>query len=478
MAELAFAAAGAYIGAEIAATVMLPMWLASSLPAIGWSLGSMAGRTLFAPDVRIEGPKLADLRVTGMEYGQPIPYVFGSPRVAGQVWWASDKRPIEHSESQGGGKGGGPEITTVHYTYDVDVFFGLTDNETGGVSRIWANGKLVWENGVTTSTPQWDGITVYTGSATQLPDPVLEAALGVGNVPAYRDRTSVMITSMHCDGSGIIPNMSFEIAGTGSPDGVPTLREVVDVLLTRAGLAEDQFDTSALSSVTKPIRGLAISQISSTRTLLELISATHYFDMTLSDKIYLVPRAGAVAATIPYVDLGVGDPGAEVEQFALHAASELEVPTQIAITYPNVEQDYVTDTQYSDRLVSSQDEHTLTVQVPVGLTAAEARAVADSSLLDQMIAVTRAPISVTVDYAELEPSDVIYVVDENGTGWRMRIIRREDIFPQIRFELVRDDATVLSDEAITSTDYTPSTPPTAIPATLVAKILSSAGVLS
>lgn len=470
MAEIALAAAGAYIGAEIAATVMLPMWLSSALPSIGWTLGSMAGRTLFAQDIHVEGPKLSDLKVVGVEYGQPIPYVFGAPRVAGQVWWSSDKRAIAHTESQGGGKGGGPEITTTHYTYDVDTFFGLSDNEIGGVSRIWANGKLVWENGVTTTTSQWDSITVYTGSATQLPDPIIEAALGVGSVPAYRGRGAVMLGSIHCDGSGIIPNLSFELIPLGSPTEAPTLKTVVDDLCSRAGLAAAQVDTTAIGAITKRVRGLALSQITSTRTVLEMLSTTHFFDMTISDKLYFVPRAGAVAATIPYADLGYGDPGSEPEPLTFHQISELEVPSQVAITYPNVDADYVTDTQYSDRLVSSQDESTLTLQLPVGFTASEAKAVADSALADQMIGITRAPISVSVDYARLEPSDVVYVVDADGYSWRMRIVRREDLFPEIRLELAMDDATALIDQSITSADYSAAPSPASNPDTTLSDV--------
>jgi hypothetical protein len=79
--------------------------------------------------------------VSGTEYGQPIPWICGAPRIAGQIWWASERRETATTEEVGG-KGGGPTLTT--YSYDIDVLCGLADCEAAGVTRIWLNGKLVW----------------------------------------------------------------------------------------------------------------------------------------------------------------------------------------------------------------------------------------------------------------------------------------------------------------------------------------------
>lgn len=169
----------------------------------GWSIGAGVGGYLGAPDV--EGPRLNDLRITGTEYGQPIPWVAGSPRIAGQIVWASNKRETANTQSAKGG----PEQTT--YTYDCDLLILLTENETiAGVSRIWSNGELVWGNGQTKSGV-WGGLTVYTGAEDQMPDPVYEAAVGAGNAPAYRGRGYVVIQALQLGGNGQIPNLTFEI---------------------------------------------------------------------------------------------------------------------------------------------------------------------------------------------------------------------------------------------------------------------------
>ena len=132
---------------------------------IGWAIGSMIG-SAFGPTQKSEGPRLNDLSVSTSSYGTPIPYVAGSPRVAGQIVWASSKREIATTQSAGGKGGGGSEYTS--YTYEVDLLIVLSDNEIQGVRRIWSNGELIYTaastataEAITSSqtTPAWARIT-------------------------------------------------------------------------------------------------------------------------------------------------------------------------------------------------------------------------------------------------------------------------------------------------------------------------------
>ncbi len=215
MAQLAIAATGAVLGSTFG-------WGIASLglsgAAVGWAAGSLIG-SFFTPTQKSQGPRLDDLKVTGSDYGQVIPWVAGSPRIAGQIVWASNRRETAHTEEVGKG-GGGAEFTT--YTYDVDLLIVLTDNEISGVSRIWSNGDLIFD-GTTTRSGVWSRITVYNGSYTQLPDPTYEAAVGSANAVAYRGRGCVFIEGLQLGNSGVIPNFTFEV-GTAS-----VLREVLEI---------------------------------------------------------------------------------------------------------------------------------------------------------------------------------------------------------------------------------------------------------
>lgn len=201
MAQLAIAAAGAIAGNALG-------WGIASLglsgAAVGWTVGSLLGSALIKQPNQ-QGPRLGDLRVSGTEYGQPIPYIQAKPRVSGQIVYASDKEPVPNTQKVG--KGGGQKVTT--YTYKVDLLILLSENPINGVSRVWSNGDLIF-SGVVTKDGIWDDFRVYLGTDTQLPDPTYEAA--VIDAPAYRGRGYVFIQGLQLGSSGQIPNLTFELS--------------------------------------------------------------------------------------------------------------------------------------------------------------------------------------------------------------------------------------------------------------------------
>lgn len=209
MAQLIVGVAGAALGAAIPGVGA----------AIGWAVGTFVGG-MFGPTQKSSGPRLDDLKVTASSYGVGVPYIFGHPRVAGTIIWASEKREIATTQRQGKG-GGGAEYTS--YTYEIDLLILLSANQIAGVRRIWSNGKLVWsaadasdEETIEASedTTTWKAMRVHGGADDQLPDPTYEAAVGTANAPAYRGRGTIMLEGVTLGSSGQLPNFTFEI-GTG-----------------------------------------------------------------------------------------------------------------------------------------------------------------------------------------------------------------------------------------------------------------------
>jgi hypothetical protein len=80
---------------------------------MGSLLGQAVDRRIFAPKGR-SGPRLSDLAVQSSAYGQPIPRLYGTMRVAGSVIWATDIR--ETSQTSGGGKKSGGKTTSYSYS--------------------------------------------------------------------------------------------------------------------------------------------------------------------------------------------------------------------------------------------------------------------------------------------------------------------------------------------------------------------------
>lgn len=199
---------------------------------IGWVVGNVVGASVQASQQRIEGPRLSDLRVTGTEYGQPIAWVAGRPRIAGQIWWASDRREIKTTRRQG--KGGGPKVVT--YSYVVDLLIGLCEGQAEGITKVWRNGKLVYDVSheaspetvlASQNTTEWARMTFYDGAEDQLPDPTYEAAVGAANAPAYRGRSCVFIESLQLGASGQIDNLTFQLGPVG-PTGSFSIYDAFD----------------------------------------------------------------------------------------------------------------------------------------------------------------------------------------------------------------------------------------------------------
>lgn len=185
-------------------------------PQLGAAVGSYLGAQVEIANTKIDGARIQDLKVASYEYGAAVPRLWGRARFPSSPIWMSDKREIA---STTGGKGGAtPEQTT--YTYECDILYLVCDNPIKSVTRIWANGELIYTAlaesdsrslGASLVTDKWTDIRIYDGNATQQPDPVYEAAVGVGSAPAYRGRGTVFIEGLQLGSIGQIPVLTFEV---------------------------------------------------------------------------------------------------------------------------------------------------------------------------------------------------------------------------------------------------------------------------
>lgn len=153
-----------------------------------------------ALDPRVyEGPQLETFHLLTSRDGAPMARVYGRARLAGQVIWAS--RLKEHiTEERVGGKGG-PKRR--EYRYTISFAIGLCEGEIMGVDRLWVNGAPLARTGLT--------FRVYTGSADQLPDPVISAIEG-SDAPAFRDTAYMVFEDFPLDDYGArLPQINAEV---------------------------------------------------------------------------------------------------------------------------------------------------------------------------------------------------------------------------------------------------------------------------
>lgn len=181
----------------------------------------------------IQGRTFNDIAIQKSKEGVPRPIVFGVARpIVGNVIATTEPKIITVRE-EAGGKGGGIEVENqeVYRTYAIRICEGPAT-----VRRVWRNNKIVYDSRV--EDPEYvskgfAGIvdvairietqsnnnqvfkriaSFYRGDFSQMPSPVLESALGVGNVPAHRGTCYMVIDNENLtDNGGAIPQYAFEV---------------------------------------------------------------------------------------------------------------------------------------------------------------------------------------------------------------------------------------------------------------------------
>ena len=202
MATILLAAAGAAIGGSVGGTVA-GLSTAVLGRAVGATLGRVIDQSLLGAGADpVETGKVDRFRLTNATVGQPVTQVYGRMRVGGQVIWASDFQ--ESATTTGGGKGMPKAPKTTRYSYSVSLAIAICEGEIERVARIWADGEEIAREDL--------NMRVYTGTMDQLPDPVMEAIEGAGQVPAYRGTAYVVMEDLQLEGFGNrVPQFSFEV---------------------------------------------------------------------------------------------------------------------------------------------------------------------------------------------------------------------------------------------------------------------------
>jgi len=233
--------------------------------------GYMAGSIVDPQDLpTVKGPRLQDLKAQSSVVGAPIPMLFGTYAISGNVIWADDLVETKHKDTVGGK--GGPSGKQITYTYSQSFAIGLCEAAIPGtaaiqgIRKVWANGKLIydrskptglvwtgmqtpptgsggngWSSGINdavqnvlrnlTASDALDTImTVYDGTQTAA-DPTIEAIEGVGMVPVYKDLAYVVFDGLQLEDYGNrAPELLFEVYTSGTSAAVNLDRYANEVL--------------------------------------------------------------------------------------------------------------------------------------------------------------------------------------------------------------------------------------------------------
>lgn len=280
---------------------------------LGLTVGTALGTVLFPIHLPNQvGPRLNDLTVSTSTNGAPIPIGWGGYRFAGNIIWSPGL--VETSKTTKQSSKGGPSYSSTTYTYTASFAcafgesFGLSPGSwIGNILKVWFDAKVVFD-GLTAdlaswhahrvyalgqsivdnhgnletviqagtsggSTPTWptsgnstaDGTviwtesqlsayeppTIYHGTNTQSPDPLIQGNEGVNVTPAFRGIIyAVWENMLLSDFGNRIPNIQALVQFGSGTAGIPTaalLGDVIKDICQRAGLDLDQIDISQVN---------------------------------------------------------------------------------------------------------------------------------------------------------------------------------------------------------------------------------------
>ena len=202
------ASAGQIVGGVVGAVVGF-LYAGGPVGAVqGFAIGYGLGGYVDPPEgPLITAPRLDNLTFQSSTYGAPIPKLYGTTAVHGNVIYLENgkyKQVVTEEEQDGKGGGGGATVETVSYFATFAVSLG---EEMAGaqVRRVWLGAKLIYNasapevgqpylNSAGTPIQSYNnskGFKFYDGTQTE-PDSRIESAVGVGNAESYEGTAYIM----------------------------------------------------------------------------------------------------------------------------------------------------------------------------------------------------------------------------------------------------------------------------------------------
>lgn len=394
---------------------------------IGAAVGALAGQTidrtiLFKPKGR-QGPRLTELAVQTSSYGTPIPQLFGAMRVAGTVIWSTDL--IETKAKSSGGKG---QPSSTNFSYAASFAVLLSARPITGVGRIWADGKLL--RGAGGDLKASTGLRVHLGGEGQMPDPLIVAAEGVGQVPAHRGCAYAVFEMLQlADFGNRIPSLTFEVFADPGPVPLGVIAQTIS-----SGNVDG-------SGVTMPIAGFS-AYGDSARGVLETLSlASGGWFSPQGDRLAM--RDAGVATAQAIDDQGAAAIGTRGRRRQRSVAAIGTVPLTLVVSHYDPARDYQTGLQRARRPGAAGRAEQ--IELPAAMEGAAAKAIAMAALARAEAARERREITLDWRAMRILPGDVVTIGNAAGR-WRVARVSLEAMV--VLLDLVRlDDVTATTSSA-------------------------------
>jgi len=133
---LAAGLSGAKLGGMLAGAMHMGATGTQLMTGVGYMAGMFLGRQLFPQKNKVEMPPMAKYPIQRSDKGSPIPVVFGTDQVAGNIIWMGPSQPYVIKHKASGGKGGGGSQETTETRYRKSFLIGVCEGPAN-IIRAW-----------------------------------------------------------------------------------------------------------------------------------------------------------------------------------------------------------------------------------------------------------------------------------------------------------------------------------------------------
>lgn len=388
--------------------------------AVGFAANALI--SLISPTQKQEGARLSDLSAPKSNYGVRIPKVWGSVRLAGNLIWANKIRERVKKKRRGGK--GGPKVETKTYSYYGDFAMLLCEGPIVGVRRIWLSSKLVYNVSDNADSKTLNNsikfknnyLRIYTGTPTQSPDPLIQALMGIANTPAYRHRAYIVFHDLPLEEYGNrFPTVTAEVitcGSIGSNGQISTykanLAGIINEICLSTGLAGSEID---VGEIDQPVTGFFINNVQAARESLSQLQQAYFFDCVESQGLlkFINQLRPGTSTSLALKHLAAYEYGqTRPVNFTETRTQDLELPSEVSITYLDPVLNYAEGVQYSRKSVAVNN-NAQSQAMPLVLTPSESRTIADRLLYLSWTRRRNYKFTLPFRYGLLEPGDALAV---------------------------------------------------------------------
>lgn len=302
------------------------------------------------------------------------------------------------------------------------------------------------------------GLTIYTGTTTQNPDPLMEGILGVGNVPAYRNIAYVVLDRFILAPFGNrLPNFTFQLAAQTTK----TVASAISDILLRSGLSGSDFD---VTRVTGNLDGYTISGPQPGGKALEPIMLGYNVDAQERDaKLVFFTRTNRDIVTVLETELAAHESGEnEASPFIINDKSGFDLPNKVTVEFLDKKKNNEKGAARQRRIDSiTQSEDTITL--PIVLEHKVAKDVANRLLWDGWREQQSAEFALPASRIGVQEGDLVVVpfrsIVYNVRAMDVKVGANYVIQIQGNIEGYVTDDRFSTSEDLPTTDFSVYTPP-------------------